>query len=192
MKPALRQIFPQGTKLSHGAQKLFIFLAGFERITGKLPDTTRVELPATSFQDVDELLIELSDEGYIQGTPQKFTLNFTKVAVTTKSLHVNSKPMSMLDLLDKYKKLHTKHFKCKMPSGEKDLLQLRHLVRQFSADEVSNLIPAFFHDDKIRGRKGPFKLDVFFLWATNHLRKKYGVKIPSTNSLGKVKKRTKR
>lgn len=185
MSNALFSVFGE-INLSDSAKTLFIFLLGFKQLTGKLPNPDKV--PVIGSGDIIEVFVELTEAGYILGSPRNYELNLKKLKLQNFSTKIREP--SVLELVQSFREHHQKYRKSKPINGEKDLIQLRFLIRNFSGVTVKELIQPFFVHIHEKKTVGPTSISHFFPFALKRLEKTTGKVQKLTSELGAVKKKS--
>jgi hypothetical protein len=157
--------FSEGN-ISKEAKILFLMLLGIKDLLGK---------NITAEQVKQDCFIELSEAGYILGSPTKYSLNKNKLSAEILALKSDSEASdgpvpSMMDLVSYFKTQHLRFRDTKPKSNQKSLVQLRLLTRLYSSKEVKSAIIPFFHDNKVKQLKGQLTIGDFYNWAIYHLK----------------------
>lgn len=180
-RSALRLIFGKQCTLTHKAKQLFVILSGIERLLGTYCSIEQI--PRIGGQDPRDLLIELSDAGYVLGTPTKYELNLKKLKMRPKFSTKEPEP-KVLQIIREFQKQSKAYRKQRATNAEKDMIQLRFLIRNYNGYEVQKMIVPFFTDKKTVARKGQVTVNEFFNFALFRLGKQFGKPQHQTEELG--------
>lgn len=165
----LHRLFP----LTEQARLLLLVLLGIDRLGLPMPKLDYLLL--LGGDDFEEALIELNDKGFILGTPDKFTVNFPKLEkFNVKSVEIAGQkdPPAVLTLLSHFKALHKRLRRGKARSSEREIVQIRYMIRKYDPNEIKPLMEQFFREPLIKARPGNLNIQDFFLWAVKKLDKK--------------------
>lgn len=124
--------------------------------------------------------MELSEKGYILGTPVRYSLNFNKIKAAGLAQAVADTPSSpasavslapsLMTLLKTFNDGHARIKKAKARNNEKSLSLLRSLVRKYDARLVFAAIGPFFQSKVAVTAKGPMSIQDFYGWADRQLK----------------------
>jgi hypothetical protein len=178
----LKKIFGKNCPLGPHSKRLFIYMVGMERLLGKCPP---IQMSKKIGEDA---AMELSDHGYILGTLKTPTINYKKLGLDfSTKIEVKDEP-KVLQIIREFHKQHKTYRKIRGYNGERDMIQLRFLIRNYNGHEVQKQIIPFFADEGTKKMKGEVGIAQFFRYAIKRLQKEFGKPSEIPGDLGVAKR----